>query len=69
MAYQQSPKTITVTKDGQPVHFEANYATTPKSVAVYVGAEYVGTWSNRTAAREALGLIDVPAKKRENHDH
>lgn len=63
MPYQQSPKTIVVTKDGQRVTFEPNYATTPKSVAVYAGAEYLGSWHCHTAAKEALGLIDIPAKK------
>lgn len=64
MGYQNAPATITVTKDGQPVHFEPNYATTPKSVGVYIGAEYVGSWHCHSDAKEALGLIDVPATKR-----
>jgi len=60
--YQSGDRKVTVTADGQAVHFEPNYATTPKTVGVYVGAEYKGSWPNRTAAIEALGLVVKPAK-------
>lgn len=59
--YQQSPATVTVTASGQPVVFAPDYTT--RTVAVYVAGEHRGTWPNRTAAREALGLVEEPVRK------
>lgn len=61
MGYQNAPKTITVTKDGQPVQMTPDYTT--KTVSVSIGGVVVGSWHCHTAAKEALGLMDVPAKK------
>jgi hypothetical protein len=62
MGYQNAPATITVTRDGQPVDMRPDHER--KVVAVFIGGEYVGTYRDRSSARQALGLIEVPAKRR-----
>ena len=61
MAYQQSPATITVTRDGQPVTWITDYE--HKTVTVVLNGETLGTYRHRQAAKEAHDLIDVPAPK------
>lgn len=61
MGYQNAPATITITKDGQPVTFVPDFTT--KTVAAYIGKIWLGAFSSWTAAKQALDLIDVPAKK------
>lgn len=63
MGYQNAPATQTVTRDGQPVALTPDYTT--KTVSVSIGGEYVGTYHCHTAAKEALGLIEVPAQRHE----
>lgn len=60
MPFQQSPATKTITRDGQPVKWIVNYDA--KSVSVYIGGVCRGTFICHTAAKQALDLIDVPAK-------
>ena len=62
MGYQNGPATITVTRDGQPVTWIVSYE--HKTVTVVLNGETLGTWGNRTAAKLALDLIDVPAPKK-----
>jgi len=62
MGYQAAAATITLTTDGRIVDMLVDYDL--KVVMVWIGGEYVGTWKNHTAARQELGLIDVPAKGR-----
>jgi hypothetical protein len=61
VSYQTNPATITLTQSGQPVRIEPDYAT--KTVAVYIAGAYVGSWHCHTAAKQALNLVDVPAKR------
>ena len=61
MAYQQSPKTVTVTASGDPVEWLVDYDR--KTVTPVVAGVELGEWRNREAAKKALGLVDVPARK------
>ena len=61
MGYQSAAITIeTRTASGEPVYFLPDFTT--KSVAVYVAGAYVGTFNSRSAAREALNLVEVKVK-------
>jgi len=62
MGYQNAPATITVTTDGRTVDMRPDHER--KVVAVFIGGEYKGTWKDRSSARQALGLVEVPAKGR-----
>lgn len=62
MGYQNGPRMITVTADGQPVVWVVDYDA--KTVTVVVAGQALGTFRNHTAARQALGLTDVAAKGR-----
>ena len=62
MGYQNGPATITVTRDGQPVTWIISYE--HKTFTAIVRGEKLGTWGNRTAGMLALGLVEVPAKRR-----
>jgi len=62
MGYQNGPATITVTRDGEPVVWIVDYVA--KTVTVTLAGVTLGTWGNRTAAKTALDLIDVPAPKK-----
>ena len=60
MGYQNAPATRIVTRTGQPVLWTVDMEN--KTVTVYIGGVNMGTWPNRTAAIEALGLVEVPTK-------
>lgn len=62
MGYQNGPATITVTHIGTPVDWIIDYER--KMVHVYVGGIHFGAWPNREAAKQALGLVDVPASRK-----
>ena len=62
MGFQAAPATITVTTDGRVAEMRPDHER--KVVAVFIGGEYVGTYRDRSSARQALGLIEVPAKGR-----
>jgi hypothetical protein len=60
MGYQTNAATITVTQSGELVEFKPDFDR--KVVRVYVDGVDLGEYRNRTAAKEALGLSEVPAK-------
>lgn len=62
MGYQNGPGHMTLTADGQPVEWVVCFET--KTVTVKVNGETLGTWRCHTAAKQALGLIDVPMVKK-----
>ena len=62
MGYQNAPATITFTRDGQPVQWIIDWD--EKTVTVVVAGRDLGTYPHRRAAFEALGLVEVPAKRR-----
>jgi len=62
MGYQTGVQPITFTRDGKPVQWIIDFES--KTCTVVVGGMDVGTYPNRAAAKQALGLVDVPAKGR-----
>jgi hypothetical protein len=62
MGYQNGNRTITLTQDGQAVEWVLDFEA--KTVTVVVAGVALGTFGNRLAAMDALGLITVPAKGR-----
>jgi hypothetical protein len=53
-------KTETRTSDNQPITWAVD--PTRHTVTVFVAGVPLGTFRNRTAAREALGLVEVRVK-------
>jgi hypothetical protein len=53
-------KTETRTSDGQPITWAVD--PTRHTVTVFVAGVPLGTFKSRTAAKQALGLIDVRVK-------
>jgi hypothetical protein len=63
VGYQSaSIQTITFTRDGKPVQWIVDFES--KTVTVVVGGLDIGIYPNRQAAKDALGLVDVPLKHR-----
>jgi hypothetical protein len=60
MGYQNAPATFFYSREGLPVSWMVSFAT--KTVTVYIDGKDCGTFRNRTAAIEALGLVEVAAK-------
>jgi len=62
MGYQNAPATITLTTDGRKVTWIIDY--TAKTFTAVAGGETLGTWRTMRAGIQALGLVEVPAKRR-----
>lgn len=62
MGYQNGPATITVTHLGALVEWITDYER--KVFRVYVNGHHYGAWPTRQAAKQALGLVDVPAPRK-----
>jgi hypothetical protein len=62
MGYQAAERTITLTTDGRRVMWLIDY--TAKTFTAVAGGETLGTWATMRAGMQALGLIEVPAKRR-----
>jgi len=62
MGYQNAPATITLTTDGRKVTWIISYE--HKTFTAVAGGETLGTWKTMTAGIQALGLVEVPAKRR-----
>jgi len=62
VGYQAAERTITLTTDGRKVMWLIDY--TAKTFTAVVAGETMGTWKKMTEGIQALGLIEVPEKRR-----
>ena len=62
MGWQAAERTITLTTDGRKVTWIIDY--TARTFTAVAGGETLGTWGTMRAGIQALGLVEVPAKRR-----